>query len=176
MTIILRALRLLAIVVWVGGLIFFAFVVAPVAFNLAYIHALPSTHEAGLVVVGTLAALHSIGEVCGAVFVFATALLWFRSGPHRLLAVQMLLVVLMIAATAYVQARIIPAMERDRLAAGGAIEVAPPDNPARIDFERLHDISEKVEGSALFLGLAVVILIAAEPGLPRPAESGQVES
>ena len=41
----LRALRLLVMVAWVGGLAFFAFVVAPVAF-----HVLPGAHEAGLVV------------------------------------------------------------------------------------------------------------------------------
>ena len=170
MTGIYRALRLLALVVWVGGLIFFAFVVAPVAFNLAYIHALPSTHEAGLIVAGTLAALHPMGLVCGTVFLFATALLWFRSGSHRLLTVEMLLVVLMMAATAYVQLRIIPAMERDRMAAGGAIDVASPDDPARTDFDRLHKTSEKVEGAALFLGMAVVMMMGFEDSTARIAQ------
>ena len=46
MSIFLRALRLITIVIWVGGLIFFAFVLAPLAF-----HTLPSNHEAGLIVV-----------------------------------------------------------------------------------------------------------------------------
>jgi hypothetical protein len=79
----------------------------------------------------------------------------------------MLLAVLMIAATAYVHLHILPAMERDRIAAGGAIDAAPPDNPARIDFERLHPISEKIEGSALFLGLGIVILMGFEDAGPR---------
>jgi uncharacterized membrane protein len=162
MTGIYRALRLLAMVVWVGGLIFFAFVVAPVAFNLAYTHALPSTHAAGLVVAGTLTALHPIGVACGTVFLFATALLWFRSASHTLLLTEMALVFLMLVATAYVLLRILPAMERDRIAAGGEIDSAPLDNPARIDFERLHPISEKIEGAALFLGLGTVILMGFE--------------
>ena len=54
-------MRLLGMVAWVGGLIFFAFVVAPVAF-----HVLPSAHEAGLVVGGTLRYLHWIGLIGGA--------------------------------------------------------------------------------------------------------------
>jgi hypothetical protein len=120
-------------VIWVGGLIFFAFVVAPVAFNLAYTHALPSTHEAGLVVAGTLAVLHPMGEICGAVFLFATALFWLRSPGHRLLGTEVLLTVFMLVATLYVHLHILPAMERDRIAAGGAIDAAPPDNPDRID-------------------------------------------
>ncbi len=71
---VLRALRLYAMVAWVGGLVFFAFVVAPVAF-----HSLTSAHEAGLVVGGTLRVLHLIGLVGGAVFYAATFLLWFRA-------------------------------------------------------------------------------------------------
>jgi hypothetical protein len=168
MTGIYRAIRLLAMVIWVGGLIFFAFVVAPVAFNLAYTHALPSTHEAGLVVAGTLAVLHPMGEICGAVFLFATALFWLRSPGHRLLGTEVLLTVFMLVATLYVHLHILPAMERDRIAAGGAIDAAPPDNPDRIDFERLHPISEKIEGAALFLGLGVVILMGFEDS-PRTA-------
>ena len=60
---VLRALRFFAMVAWVGGLIFFAFVVAPVAF-----HSLPSTHEAGIVVGGALRVLHWIGLIGGALF------------------------------------------------------------------------------------------------------------
>jgi uncharacterized membrane protein len=166
MVILLRALRLLAVVTWVGGLIFFAFVVAPVAFNLAYTHVLPSTHAAGMVVAGTLQLLNRLGHVSGVFFLLVSLPLWFRTTPRgrRLLLSEMGLVLAMIAATMYVQSSIIPAMERDRLAAGGDIDAAPPDDPARLDFERLHPISEKVEGAALFLGLAVVVLIAAEPG------------
>jgi len=168
MTVFIRALRLLAIVVWVGGLIFFAFVVAPAAF-----HVLPSTHEAGAVVGATLRVLNVIGHACGFIFLLATITSWFRSAPsgRKLLITEVLLVVLMIAATMYVQSSIVPAMERDRIAAGGDVDAAPKDNPARMDFERLHPLSEKVEGSALFLGIAVAILMAAEPGSLRQVES-----
>jgi hypothetical protein len=31
-----------------------------------------------------------------------------------------------------------------------------------LDFERLHPLSEKVEGAALFLGLGVVVLMGME--------------
>src|SRR5208283_5063855 len=101
----LRVVRLLTMVVWVGGLVLFAFVVAPVAFGV-----LPSTHEAGMVVAGTLGALHQMGEVCGGLFVLATLVLWSRAGTRGrgLLVVQMALVGLMLAATVYVQRGIIP--------------------------------------------------------------------
>jgi hypothetical protein len=67
-------------------------------------------------------------------------------------------------------------MERDRIAAGGDVDAAPPDNPARLDFERLHPISEKVEGAALFLGLGVVVLMAFESDSPDPNAAANAET
>jgi uncharacterized membrane protein len=163
MSIFLRALRLITIVIWVGGLIFFAFVLAPLAFQ-----TLPSTHDAGLIVGATLRALNELGYACGFLFLFATAALWSRSGPRarRLLIAQLLLIVLMLLATFDVQSSIIPAMERDRIAAGGDIEAAPAASPSRIDFDRLHALSEKVEGSALLFGFGLVVLMAFEKTTP----------
>jgi uncharacterized membrane protein len=167
--ILARILRLLSMVVWVGGLIFFAFVLAPVVFSV-----LPSTHEAGTVVGATLRVLNVIGDVCGFVFLVAAVVPWLRSGirGRRLLVVEMLFAALMLAATVVVQVSIVPTMERDRVAAGGDVDAAPPDNPARLDFERLHPISEKVEGAALLLGIAVVVLMGFED--VRVREGGTV--
>ncbi len=168
MTVFLRSLRLLTIVVWVGGLIFFAFVLAPVAF-----HVLPSTHLAGTVVAAALRILNDLGRICGLLFLLVSVALWYETDPRgrRLLLAELSLVLLMLAATMFVQSSIVPAMEKDRIAAGGDVDAAPRDNPARLDFERLHALSEKVEGTALFLGVAVVILIAAESAKPRRVES-----
>ncbi len=167
MTVFFRVLRLLTIVVWVGGLIFFAFVLAPIAF-----HVLPSTHEAGTVVGATLRILNEVGHACGFIFLFATIRPWLRADVRgrRVLVTQMLLVVLMIVATIFVQVSIVPAMERDRVASGGDVDAAAPDNPDRLDFERLHPLSEKVEGSALFLGLAVVVMMGFEDGNVNAAQ------
>jgi hypothetical protein len=62
-------------------------------------------------------------------------------------------------------------MERDRIAAGGDIDAAPADNVARLDFERLHPISEKAEGAGLLLGIVNTILIAAESGEYKRAQA-----
>ena len=146
-------------VVWVGGLTFFAFVEAPTAF-----HVMGTTRQFALVIGDSVSQLNRLGQISGFIFLIATAMLWLRAWGRRrwLLLAQIALVALMLTATVYVQAGILPAMERDRIAAGGDITAAPASNPARLDFERLHPISEKVEGAALFLGLAVVILMAFE--------------
>jgi len=72
----------------------------------------------------------------------------------------MALVVLMIGATVYAQFGIIPAMERDRIAAGGAIDTSDTTNPNTIHFNRLHNRSEHVEMVILLMGLVTVVLVA----------------
>jgi uncharacterized membrane protein len=158
MTSLLRVVRLLALVVWVGGLVFFAFVVAPVAFSV-----LPSTHVAGTVVAGTLGVLNWMALVCGLLVLVGCAGLWARvQGSRRLLAAELWIALAMLLASAVVQWRIVPQMERDRIAAGGDVDAAPKSDPARLDFERLHPVSEKLEGAVLLLGLAVVVLVGLE--------------
>lgn len=156
----LRTLRLLSIVVWVGGILFFAFVVAPVSFSL-----LPSQHLAGIVVGGTLRVLDLMGLASGAIFCIATGILFRSSQPKakRRHEIEFVLAASMLLATGYLHAGILPAMERDRADAGGNIETAPPIDPAKIHFERLHKRSEQLEGVVLFLGLGIVILIGREP-------------
>ena len=155
----LRAVRLYAMVGWVGGLAFFAFVVAPVAF-----HSLPSTHEAGIVVGGTLRVLHWIGLIGGALFYIATAILWLRAEVSARVgfAIQLTLTGIMLAATAYSQFRILPVMDRDRQLVGGVVETAPMENAWRVDFERLHVLSERLEGAVLLCGLSVVFMLSRE--------------
>jgi hypothetical protein len=151
MNIVLRALRLLALIVWLGGLIFFGAVLAPVAFT----H-LPNTHDAGLVVGASLRILHIIGFVSGAVIVFTTFAL-DRTGRAILLTV---IAIVMLALTAYSQFRIIPRMENDRLSAG----IVTPDctSPACTDFNRLHPLSEHTEEAVMLGGLALTVLLASE--------------
>jgi hypothetical protein len=165
---ILRALRLLVMVTWVGGLIFFAFVLAPFAFN-----NLPNTHEAGIVVGGTLRVLHLIGLVGGLAFCVATAWLWlWAEVPARVgFAIQFALTMVMLAVTAYSQFRILPAMEADRVLAGGVVETASLENPGRVDFERLHVLSERLEGFVLLCGLGVVFVLSRESQWP---ETGKI--
>jgi hypothetical protein len=99
--------------------------------------------------------------VCGLVLLALMALApaWHIFKPKSVLA-PMVLVVLMLAFTAYSQYGIIPAMERDRAAAGGAIDTADVNNPVTVHFNMLHNRSEHVEMAILLLGIATVVLVA----------------
>jgi len=79
----LRFLMLLSLVAWIGGLIFFAFVLAPTAFSV-----LPTTHLAGNVVGRALGKLHWIGIISGIIFL-ASSMFYSRltdGTPHVLAA------------------------------------------------------------------------------------------
>ena len=153
---LLRSLLFLALIVWLGGEIFFP-IVAAVAFTTLS----PDTHAAGTIVGQLLRILHGMGLVSGIVMlaVMALAPAWGIFKPRAVLA-PMVLVVLMITCTAYSQYGIIPAMERDRRAAGGAIDAADATNPTTAHFNSLHSRSEHVEEAILVLGLATVVLTA----------------
>lgn len=151
----LRFLMLLSLIVWIGGLIFFAFGVAPAAFAV-----LPTTHVAGNLVGRTLAILHWMGIFSGLLFL-ASSLLYShltRGTPHTF-AARNVLIVLMLALTLTSQFGIIPRMDTLRTSMG-EINSVPPDNPARRQFDALHAWSTRVEGGVLLLGLVVVYLTA----------------
>src|SRR5216683_393891 len=151
----LRFLMLLSLIVWIGGLIFFAFVLAPTAFSV-----LPTTHLAGNVVGRALSKLHWIAIVSGIVFL-VSSLLHSRltDGTAHVFAARHILLCLMLALTLVSQFGIIPRMDTLR-ASLGEVSAAPIDNPDRIRFHVLHVWSTRVEGAVLLLGLAVVYLTA----------------
>jgi len=153
---VLRTLLSLALIVWLGAEIFFP-IVAAITFGTL----VPDTHTAGSIVGHLLRILHNMGLVSGivALALLALAPAWGLFKPRAVLA-PMVLVVLMLACTVYSQFVIIPAMERDRIAAGGAIDAVDASNPSRIHFNKLHNRSERVEGIIILLGLATVVLIA----------------
>ena len=153
---LLRTLLYLALIVWLGAEIFFP-VVAAITFGTLQ----PDTHTAGTIVGQLLRILHGMGMVSGLVLLALLALApaWGIYKPRAVLA-PMVLIVLMLALTVYSQYGIIPAMERDRIAAGGAIDAVPASSAYRIHFNQLHNRSERVEIAILLIGLATVALVA----------------
>jgi hypothetical protein len=153
---LLRTLLYLALIVWLGAEIFFP-IVAAVTFTTL----MPNTHLAGTIVGHLLGTLHGTGLVCGVILLglLALAPAWNIYKPKTVLA-PMILVALMMLFTAYAQYIIIPAMERDRMAAGGAIDTNDQANPFTVDFNKLHNRSEDVELIILLLGLGTVVTVA----------------
>ena len=156
---LLRFVMVLSLVVWIGGLIFFAFVLAPTAFQV-----LPNTHLAGNVVGRALGKLHWIAIVSGIIFLL-TSLLYSRltDGTTHVFAMRHGLLCLMLALTLFSQFWIIPRMDTLRAQVGDFASV-PLNNPQRVQFDALHVWSTRVEGAVLVLGLVAVYLTATALG------------
>jgi uncharacterized membrane protein len=153
----LRFLMLLSLVAWIGGLIFFAFVLAPTVFAPGV---LPNTHLAGNIVGRALGKLHWIAIVSGIVFL-ASSLVYSRlsDGTEHVFAARHVLICLMLGLTLLSQFWIIPRMDTLR-AQVADFSAVPLDNPERVQFDALHAWSTRVESAVLLLGLVVVYLTA----------------
>jgi uncharacterized membrane protein len=155
----LRYLMVLSLVCWIGGLIFFASVLAPTAFQV-----LPSTHLAGNVVGRALGKMHWIAIVCAIVFLFSS-LLYSRlaEGTTQVFAARHILIFVMLCLTLFSQFWIIPKMDSLRASVTDFATV-PLTDPTRVQFDALHVWSTRVEGAVLLLGLIAIYLTASVLG------------
>jgi len=153
---LLRTLLSFSLIVWLGSEVFFPFV-AQVTFATLN----PDKHTAGIIVGQLIRILHGMGLVSGmvALAVMALAPAWGIYKPRAVL-IPMAFIVMMIGLTVYSQYGIIPAMERDRISAGGTIDTATPGDATTAHFNKLHNRSEFVEEAILLMGLATVVLMA----------------
>ncbi|HWG59460.1 MAG TPA: DUF4149 domain-containing protein [Candidatus Acidoferrales bacterium] len=151
---ILRFLQVLALGVWLGALIYFAFVLAPTAFL-----SLPSQDLAGAFVGVTLGLLHQIGVAAALIFL-AAAVGWGRS-LRSLVRPAAICVWVMLALTLILQRGVIPRMDTLRTDMG-SVAATSVQNPLRAKFDRLHGVSVELEGCVLLLGLAGLFLTVRE--------------
>src|SRR5712664_1519339 len=125
----LRALMLLALIAWIGGIVFFSFVLAPTVFTV-----LPSREMAGNVVARSLTSLHWIGLISGVVFL-ACSLTYnqMRLAQLKPFAVAHAFVLIMLTLTLVSQFCITPRMHVLR-AEMGAIDNISLADARRMEF------------------------------------------
>ena len=152
---VLRFFMLLALVVWIGGIIFFAAVVAPTLFKV-----LPTHQLAGAVVSRSLGILHWMGIVCGVVFLITSMVNSYSArGATHPFAPRHLLVYIMLVLTVVSQF-VVSAKLLAMRTAMGEIDLVPIDDARRIAFNQLHVWSTRLETGVLILGLIVLFLVA----------------
>jgi hypothetical protein len=153
---ILRFIKMLVLALWIGSIFYFAVVVAPAAFAV-----LPTRTLAGMVVSRSLANLHWIGIVCGLIFLLCSVLLALIEGGPSPFHGRDLLLVLMMVITLGAHFGIERRMNNLKTEMG-VIDVIPPQDTRRVEFNRLHVWSERLEGSVFFCGLVLLYLVVRE--------------
>src|ERR1041385_8930448 len=149
---LVRFLVWLSLIVWLGGIIFFA-VLAPNVFAV-----LPTRQLAGNVVGRMLPILHWMGIASGLLFLICS-LIYSRvtTGDAHPFALRNLLLYLMLLLTSISQfgiTRKMDALRKDMV----NIDSVSLDDPRRIQFNALHAWSTRAELAVLISGLIVVYL------------------
>jgi uncharacterized membrane protein len=150
----LRYVYVVALVVWVGGLITIGGVVAPSAFAVL---ARPSGGDtsAASVVGEVLRRFQLVGYVAGATLL-ATLVLMKLVGPRPPgFGVRIGVVSAMLALVATAGLYVDPQIAAMRAEAGGAIRSLARDDPRRARFGRLHGMSTALMAAATAFGLVL---------------------
>ena len=150
----LRFFMLLSLAVWIGGIIFFSFVVAPGLFMI-----LPKRELAGQVVTFSLTGLHYIAIGAAIVFFICSLLHRRIADGHARLGLRELFIVIMLALTLVSQFAVTPRMRQLRRDMVEIDTVAPTD-PRRVEFNHLHRYSTSLEGGVLVLGLLTLVSVS----------------
>jgi len=148
---LVKWLYLAALIVWVGEIVFFSFVVAPSIFRTF------AAPDAGRAVGAIFPAYYRIGYACGAVLVVTAMLLFAGASTRTGWAVNGLLAVVMLSATLYAGLVIQPRASALRPQIHEAS--APPE--FKEEFDRLHRRAVQLNGGVLVCGVIVSIITAA---------------
>ncbi|PYT02917.1 MAG: hypothetical protein DMF60_19955 [Acidobacteria bacterium] len=147
-------IEVLLLGLWLGSMMFFSFAVAPSAFAV-----LPTRELAGMLVTSTISKVGVLGLVIGPLLILIKAGSWnVTHSSKRVRILQLLLIVVMIAAAALSRFWISPALVSLRAAMGGHIDDVPATDPLRIQFNDLHQYSVGLMSAAMISGLLVLFL------------------
>jgi hypothetical protein len=150
----LEGVRLTLIALWLGGAVFFSFVVAPTAFAI-----LPTHELAGALVTRTIAVVN-VGGFIVSLLLLATAFSGKREETRRaahLVEVASLIVVAVACGVGHwiVAARMVAL----RASMGRPIDAVAANDPLRAAFNSLHGYSVALMGAGILAGLIALLLI-----------------
>lgn len=158
---VLRFLSLTILAVWVGGLGILGGIAAPVMFaTLQEYDPVGGRETAGVVFGVIFRHFQSASWICGGILL---AILGVRTalGPRpRRLSIRMWTLAAMLAISIGTSVLVLPRIERIRQTAAGTITRLPPDDPQRVEFGRLHALSNGLMLLTLAGGLLLIWLEA----------------
>jgi hypothetical protein len=142
----LRYVGLVALTLWVGGLLVLGAIAAPSIFDvLAARHVADDRMLAGAIFGETLRRFHLLSYICAAI-VFLTLVIRGILGPRPLwFAARVATAFLMLVATAYSGLVVSGQISGVQAKIGGAPSSRPPTDARRMAFGRLHALSTGLE-------------------------------
>jgi Domain of unknown function (DUF4149) len=152
----LQKIRIALLGLWIGAMAFFSFFVAPAAFAV-----LPSTQLAGQVVSRTLGGLEIFGMIVG-VLLLALVLV-SRSQQNRIFPFEMIVIILMTAASAISRFVVSARLHQIRVEFGERLNSLPATDATKATFNLLHQVSVGLTGFMLLAALVLMIMLITTP-------------
>jgi hypothetical protein len=150
--IVLIFIYLLAMVCWLGSVIFFSFFTAPVVFTVL------ARPDAGKVVSVIFPRYYILGYIAGGLaFLIAIYLLIAGGGPRGWWLASVLTIGIALGCTFYAGIVVRPRVDAIR----GVSEEANPDPATKAEFDHLHHLSVMLNGGVLLLDLIALFGTAA---------------
>jgi ABC-type transport system involved in multi-copper enzyme maturation permease subunit len=146
-----RFLQIFSLGTWVGSLVFF------IVFTAGLFPVINNNDLTGALVGYALGRLHIMGVIAGVVYLLSTVIL--ERSLAALVRPAPLLVFVMIVCTVVSQHVVIARMDLLKLQMG-SVSATPAGNPLLVAFNRLHQISVRLESTVLLCGLVALFLTA----------------
>jgi hypothetical protein len=153
----LRYAAVLALVVWIGGLVALGALAAPAAFEVLGARGAEGRALAGAVVGETLRRFNLVTYVCAAVVLLSLMVRGVLGPRPRRFAIRVGGLLLMVGAAVYAGVVVAPQIVRAQQSIGAAPSTLDPADPRRIEFGRLHARSASIQLIPLLGGLALLL-------------------
>jgi uncharacterized membrane protein len=141
----LRYVYVLALVVWLGGMVILGAVVAPTAFEVLQA-SVPATGRelAGMVFGTTLARFHYVAYVAGGLLLVTLAAMRVLGPRPAHVGVRAIIAALMLAVALYSGMVVLRQIDAVQAEAGGLPSRLPADDDRRVRFDALHLLSTRL--------------------------------
>ena len=153
----IRYVALLALVVWLGGMILLGALVAPSTFRVLQ----TSDGEAGRVLAGSLFGeilrlFHVLAYACGAIILACLLVMKFVGPPPRAFVLRAAIVVVMLGIALYSGGPVSREIVRVQAQVTGPMNRLADNDPRRMRFDRLHQTSTTLMTINMALGLVLL--------------------
>jgi uncharacterized membrane protein len=152
-----RYAYVLALVVWLGGMIVLGALVAPATFQVLQASA-PETGRAlaGELFGTILSRFHYIAYAAGATLLVALGIMRVLGPKPHAFAARVLLVALMLGVAIYSGIVVLGSIDALQVEAGGLPSRLPAGDPRRVRFDELHQLSTRLMMTNVVAGLALL--------------------
>ena len=150
-------MALLALVVWLGGMVALGLLVAPSTFRVLEAH----DPAAGRVLAGAvfgeiLRRFYLLAYVCGGVMLVCLLIMKFVGPPPRTFVARAAIVLVMLALAAYAGVPVSRQIARIQSEVSGPMTALPDADPRRVEFNRLHATSTTLMTLDIALGMVLL--------------------